>query len=79
MDNYFRPDFPGQTAQEHFEAWSLAQEAAQAVKAARIKLAKKVAIRAAVASGILATGFAVGYLWDSKRSRCLKTVGIDLK
>lgn len=56
MDNYFRPDYPGQTAQEHFEAWSLAQEAAQAVKAARIKALKKWAPR--IAAGVALTALA---------------------
>ena len=56
MDYFFRPDFPGQTAQEHFEAWSLAQEAAQAVKAARIKSLKKWAPHIAV--GVALTAFA---------------------
>ena len=79
MDYYFIPDFVGQTAQEHFESWSLAQEAAQAVKAARVAVIKKVAIRAAVLSGAFACGAAAACLWDSHRTKCLQTVGIDIK
>jgi len=62
MDYYFRPDYPGQTAQEHFEAWSLNREAAQAVRAARIKSLKKWAPRIAVGVALTAT---LGY-WAHK-------------
>ena len=80
MDYYFIPDFIGQTAQEHFEAWSLAQEAAQAVKAARLAVLNKVAIRVAVVSGVCAGGYAIARLWDSRKgARHLQTVGIDIK
>jgi hypothetical protein len=79
MDYYFIPDFIGQTAQEHFESWSLAQEAAEAVKAARLAVIKKIAIRAAVVSGVCASGVAVAWLWKSQRTKCLQTVGVDIK
>ena len=68
MDYFFRPDFPGQTAQEHFEAWSLAQEAAQAVKAARIKVLKKWAPHIAVGVALTATaGYWAHKCWSQPR------------
>jgi len=65
MDYYFRPDYPGQTAQEHFEAWSLNREAAQAVKAARIKSLKKWVPRIAVGVALTATaGYCIRKCWS---------------
>ena len=68
MDYYFIPDFIGQTAQEHFEAWSLAQEAAQAIKAARIKSLKKWAPRIAAGVALTVTaGYFANKCWSQPR------------